>query len=108
MEITLKIDGKDKKFAQHFVSGYYFRKALELSKEEEKKGLDLKLIDKYVDFVCEVFGNQFTSEDYTNGVNAANGNFIKQINRIVAQEILGMPSEEEVADFLERQAAAYE
>ncbi|UOQ93416.1 hypothetical protein MUO14_24115 [Halobacillus shinanisalinarum] len=102
MEIVLKINGEDKTFTQSFVSGYCFKKALELSTEEEKKGFDVKILEKEIDFVCEVFNNQFTRDEFYKGVDATK--LMSEIRRIMGEEILGLPSEDEITDFLTQQA----
>lgn len=98
MEITLKIKGEDKTFVQNFVSGYFFKEALKLSAEEEKKGFDIKMLDREIDFIVDVFGKQFSREDFYNGVDATK--LMSEVRRILAHEILGVPTEDQVKDFL--------
>ncbi|AST97294.1 phage tail assembly chaperone G [Shouchella clausii] len=71
MEITLRIDGKDKTFVNSFVPFEMRRKALELDKYATQKNADpIKLFDKQAAFIVEVFGNQFTVEEFKAGFNA--------------------------------------
>lgn len=69
MTITLKIDGEDKIFVNDFVSGMMFRKALVLYKSINEE-ISEELLDKMANFVCEAFLNQFTLDEFYNGIAA--------------------------------------
>lgn len=95
MQITLRIDGKDKIFKQEFISGRMFRRTLEIQKlfrvnEEGKNVIDETHIDALVDYVVELFGRQFTIDDFYDGVEARK--FISTIMKYV-QEVTGKVSE---------------
>jgi hypothetical protein len=71
LSIVLKIDGKDKRFVTPaFISGKLFRQASEIAEEIESfdnKKFDL---DKYLQFVCDVFGNKFDVNQLEEGLDA--------------------------------------
>lgn len=69
MNITLLKNGETKTYTQLFVSARYMRKALELRKEMNLNNLSVEDIDTSVNFVTEVFGNQFTADDIYDGVS---------------------------------------
>lgn len=69
MKLTLKIDGKDKTFTAPFISGRMFRKTVELEElEMEGKLKGLELLDAQVEYMAELYGNQFTAEEYYDGI----------------------------------------
>ncbi|GIN59244.1 hypothetical protein J8TS2_35630 [Lederbergia ruris] len=70
LTITLKIDGKDKRFTTPaFVKGSLFRQAVEVSQAIETEEFDINNLDSYIQFVCEVFGNKFTVDEFENGID---------------------------------------
>lgn len=69
MKITLRIEGTDKAFTQDFVSGRIFRKTLEMQKLLGK-GVDENTLDTFVDYVVELFGRQFTQDQFYDGIDA--------------------------------------
>lgn len=66
MEITLMIDGNEKVFKAPFVSARRLREAFEL-KEKYNKLLTANGIDELVDFEVEVYGKQFTRDQFYDG-----------------------------------------
>jgi hypothetical protein len=85
LKITLRIDGETKTFSQDFISGYMFRKAIDLDEKRNKylqKLLDQEnggkvtaeeqqaLLDELYHFISEVFGGQFSAEEYEKGTDA--------------------------------------
>lgn len=68
MNITLVKDGEKKIFSQFFVSSRYMRKALELRTDMNLNDLSLEDVDTVVNFVVEVFSNQFTFDDVYDGL----------------------------------------
>lgn len=68
MNITLMKNGETKTYTQLFVSARYMRKALELRIKMNLNNLSLEDVDTVVNFVVDVFGNQFTSEDVYDGL----------------------------------------
>ena len=69
MNITLLKNGETKTYTQLFVSARYMRKALELRKEMNLNNLSVEDIDTSINFVVDVFSNQFTVDDVYDGVS---------------------------------------
>lgn len=69
IKITIKIDGKDKTFTQDFISGRMFRKTLSVRKLFAEN-LDETLLDELVGYVVDLYGKQFTIDEFYEGVDA--------------------------------------
>jgi hypothetical protein len=83
MQLNLRINGEKKTFSVDFISGYMFRRALDL---EEKRGKYLKklideqgnvpaeeqdtLLNELYGFIAQIFDKQFTTDEYENGSDA--------------------------------------
>lgn len=63
------IEDKEKTYSVPFVKGRLFRKALKMNKVFNQ-GAEItdSVMDDLVDFVCEVFNNQFTPDDVWDGL----------------------------------------
>lgn len=71
LTITLKINGKNKKFATpNFISGKLFRSASAIAEDFESNDTDRLFTEKQNEFVCNVFGNKFTLDDFENGIDS--------------------------------------
>ncbi|WP_278343262.1 phage tail assembly chaperone G [Parageobacillus thermoglucosidasius] len=71
LSITLKLDGKDKRFVTPaFISGKLFRQASEIAEEIESADNKKFDLDKYLQFVCDVFGNKFDVNQLEEGLDA--------------------------------------
>jgi hypothetical protein len=71
LSITLKIDGKDKRFVTPaFISGKLFRQASEIAEEIESANSEKFDLDKYLQFVCDAFGNKFDVNQLEEGLDA--------------------------------------
>lgn len=70
MKLTLLIDGKEKTFTQDFISGRMFRRTLEISKKFQDGQIDVETLDIAVDYVVELFGGQFTRDEFYDGIEA--------------------------------------
>lgn len=76
MNITLykqqKVDGEIKLqesvYKVPFASARHHRKVLEYESTIDYTDMSLEDTDELVGFVCEVFGNQFTTDDYYDGI----------------------------------------
>lgn len=69
MEVTIKINGKDKTFKTNFISARMFKKTEELQRRaENKEDIDL---DEIVQYIVDVYGNQFTVDEFYDGVDVA-------------------------------------
>jgi len=70
LEITLRIDGQEKTFVTDFVSARMFRKTLEIGKQLDNGVTDPQDLDKVVDYVVDLFGKQFTRDNFYDGLPA--------------------------------------
>ncbi|MDY7222089.1 phage tail assembly chaperone G [Halalkalibacterium halodurans] len=70
MEVTLVQDGEKKTyFSPDFISGRMMRRAMEIRKEMDLSFLGPEELDEVVDYLCEVFGNQFTRDQVYDGLD---------------------------------------
>ena len=72
MEIVLDINGKETTFKTGKVTVRLYRKTVDLHSawvagEFMPKGYTSKDIDQAIEYICEVFGNQFTLDDFLDG-----------------------------------------
>ena len=67
MQITLEVAGKKRTYVPNFVSGRMFRRTLEVSKELQK-GLGENELDAAVDYIVELYGGQFTRDEFYDGI----------------------------------------
>ena len=72
MQITLKINGKEKTFTNDFVPGRVFRNALLINKKMRDKSFELsaELFDELIEFCVTTFSKQFTIDEFWDGVDA--------------------------------------
>ncbi|MGM8213571.1 phage tail assembly chaperone G [Virgibacillus sp. W0430] len=68
MKLTLLIDGKKKIFTTSFVSARFYRKLLEYDQTIDYTDMNLDDYDEVVGFVCNVFDNQFTVDEFYDGI----------------------------------------
>lgn len=69
MEIVLLINDEEKTFVAPFISGRKFRKTIEMQKKF-RGDMDEKTLDSMVDFVVDIFGNQFSRDQFYDGIAA--------------------------------------
>ncbi|WP_193432322.1 phage tail assembly chaperone G [Caenibacillus caldisaponilyticus] len=98
MELTLMIDGKKKTFTTGFISAMMYRKTLVMSKKLNKNTFDENDLDAIVDFIVELFGKQFTRDEFYHGLaaNKLEQTVMDCINGIISggNEALGIGDEE--------------
>ncbi|UQZ41370.1 phage tail assembly chaperone G [Bacillus subtilis] len=71
LTITLRIDGKDKKFVTpDFISGKLFRSAAAIAEDFESNDTDRLFTGEQNEFVCNVFGNKFTLDQFEEGIDS--------------------------------------
>lgn len=70
MKLELRINGEPKIFTAPFVSGRHFRKVNEFDETIDYANVGVKEMDTLIGFVCEVFGNQFSVDDFYDGIPA--------------------------------------
>jgi hypothetical protein len=69
MQLKLLINDEEKIFSTPFVSGMVLRKYLELQAKRENPGkVTVAEMDEYVGLVVYAFKNQFTLEDFYDGI----------------------------------------
>lgn len=69
--LTIEIDGKEKKFVTpRKIKGSLWREAAMVAEEIEHQELLITDLDSHIQFVCNVFNNQFTIDEFENGVDA--------------------------------------
>ncbi|CAM5794828.1 phage tail assembly chaperone G [Brevibacillus borstelensis] len=95
MQITLRIDGENQTFTQDFISGRMFRRAIEMQKHfQDGTKMDENTLDEMVGFVTEVYGKQFTIDQFYDGIhsNKLIATVTKTINAVVGRgtEALGV------------------
>lgn len=68
MKLELIIDGEKKIFTTNFVSGRHFRKVMEYDSKIDYSNIGIDETDELVGFVCNVFDNQFTVDEFYDGI----------------------------------------
>lgn len=73
MQITLRIDEKDKTFVNEFVKARVFRNALKMNEKMRENGNNISadLFDELVEFIVNVFNQQFTVDEFWDGIEAS-------------------------------------
>ncbi|GLY09600.1 hypothetical protein Bbad01_08160 [Bacillus badius] len=71
MKFTLRLNNEEKTFHPPvFVPGLVYRKILEMQAGGRFPTSDPTDMDEMVQLLCEAYGNQFTVDDFWNGINA--------------------------------------
>ncbi|QGG47351.1 phage tail assembly chaperone G [Heliorestis convoluta] len=68
MKIELKIDGKNRTFIADFISARMVRRTIELSKSLNFEEITADELDILIDYLVQLFGNQFTIDDVYDGL----------------------------------------
>lgn len=71
MKLTLKIEGKEKNFTTPFINAKLLRKTLDLQKTRNLNDIGAELLDELVDYVVELFGGKFTSDQFYEGYESS-------------------------------------
>lgn len=69
LSITLQIDGKEKIFTTSFISAKKLRKTLVIS-TKVGKSLTPEDLDELVEYEVDLYGNQFTVDEFYDGIEA--------------------------------------
>ena len=88
MEIKLKIDVKDKTFTADFISARMVRRTIEVSNGINFERLKPEELDKLVDYIVELFGNQFTRDDVYDGLSSKD--LLSTITNCINEVVGGM------------------
>ncbi|MES9748289.1 hypothetical protein ACUXP3_000854 [Bacillus altitudinis] len=71
LTITLHLNGKKKKFSTpSFITGELFRTAVEIVEDFESNDPERFHTSAQTEFICNVFGNKFTAEEFDTGIDA--------------------------------------
>lgn len=70
-KMVVEIDGKDKTFVTpKKINGTLWREAATVSQDIENNDLLIADLDSHLQFVCNIFGNQFSIDELENGVDS--------------------------------------
>jgi len=86
LEIVLKINGKDKTYTAGFISARMVRRTIEVSKEVNFESISPEELDKLMDYIVELFGNQFSRDELYDGL--ASKDLIPTITKCI-NEVVG-------------------
>lgn len=86
MEIALKVKGKDKNYRAGFISARMVRKTIAISSEINFENISPEELDKLMDYVVELFGNQFDRDELYDGLPSKD--LIPTITRCI-REVVG-------------------
>lgn len=108
MKVTLFIDGKEKAFySPSFISGRIGREGADLEEKYLRsqqivfEETQTEVLDILIDFVCRGFGNQFTTDEFLDGIDTrlmykTIAAFFKYITTGVVEAIGADESEEDI------------
>lgn len=69
--LHVEVNEENKRFVTpKKINGIFWRQAATISDEIETNNVLIADLDGYLQFVCEVFGNQFTIDELENGIDA--------------------------------------
>lgn len=88
MEIILKTDKKNKTFKVDFISARMVRRTIEVSNGINFENLKVEELDKLVDYIVELFGNQFTRDDVYDGLSSKD--LLSTITNCINEVVGGM------------------
>lgn len=71
MQIVLKIDGEAKTFTTPFISARKLRNTMEIG-EKFTENITMETLDEIVDYIVDIFGNQFTRDQLYDGMASKN------------------------------------
>lgn len=78
--------GKDKTYTAGFISARMVRRTIEVSKEVNFDNITPEELDKLMNYIVELFGNQFTRDELYDGL--ASKNLIPTITKCI-NEVIG-------------------
>lgn len=95
MEIILKKDKRDKAYITGFISARMVRRTIEVSQGVDFDNISPEELDKLIDYIVELFGNQFTRDDVYDGLQSKD--LIPTITKCI-NEVVGEMSEVTAGD----------
>ncbi len=90
MEITLKVAGRDKTYTANFISARMVRRTIEISKDINFENISPEELDKFMDYITELFGGQFNRDELYDGL--ASQKLISTITGCI-NEVVGQVAE---------------
>lgn len=90
MDITLKLDNKNKTFTAGFISARMVRRTIAISQDINFDNISPEELDKLMDYIVELFGNQFTRDELYDGL--ASKDLIPTITKCI-NEVVGAVGE---------------
>jgi hypothetical protein len=87
MEIVLKKDKKEKTYTTGFISARMVRRTIEVSQGVDFDNISPEELDKLIDYIVELFNNQFTRDDVYDGLQSKDliPTITKCINEVVGE-----------------------
>lgn len=87
MEIILRKDKKEKTYTTGFISARMVRRTIEVSQGVDFDNISPEELDKLIDYIVELFGNQFTRDDVYDGLQSKDliPTITKCINEVVGE-----------------------
>lgn len=87
MEIILKKDKKEKTYTTGFISARMVRRTIEVSQGVDFDNITPEELDKLIDYIVELFNNQFTRDDVYDGLSSKDliPTITKCINEVVGE-----------------------
>lgn len=87
MELILKKDKKEKTYTTGFISARMVRRTIEVSQGVDFDNITPEELDKLIDYIVELFGNQFTRDDVYDGLQSKDliPTITKCINEVVGE-----------------------
>ncbi len=87
MEIVLKVKGKDKNYRAGFISARMVRRTIAISQEINFENISPEELDKLMDYIVELFGNQFSRDELYDGLASKDliSTITKCINEVVGE-----------------------
>ncbi|KZR60386.1 phage tail assembly chaperone G [Pseudobacillus badius] len=91
MKLPLMINGEERIFVAPFIPARILRKLLEMQTRINLDKMTIDETDEVVGLICDAFGNQFTIDEYWDGVAAEDFNdnlleFMMHVNGAKKQE----------------------
>ncbi|OLS02552.1 phage tail assembly chaperone G [Tissierella creatinophila] len=88
MQIILRMDKKDKTFTADFISARMVRRTIEVSEGINFESLKPEELDKLIDYIVELFSNQFTRDDVYDGLSSKD--LLSTITNCINEVVGGM------------------
>ena len=87
MEIILRKDKKEKTYTTGFISARMVRRTIEVSQGVDFDNISPEELDKLIDYIVELFNNQFTRDDVYDGLQSKDliPTITKCINEVVGE-----------------------